>query len=139
MSHDQNGNIMSRINQIQEKRQLGKKKILKIVYERVRNKILEYENLRATMCIFHIPDQLPDCPVTDIIEVSNWLISVLKKEGFTAMSMNGIELDIGESHLGRIGTKNDILIIWYKKEINIYNDSKVNLKGIYEDSGSFDF
>ena len=125
-------NIMAKIKNIRESRNLGKQKILRELYNKVCSKILEYEKSKTSMCIFHIPDYIPDCPAVNVPEAANWLMTTLNNEGFKTMSLEGTILDIEVGKLGRLGTVNDILIIWTYKESNIYLESKINFNEMYD-------
>jgi len=71
-----------KLNNIRDMRQIHKLEIFKLVLQKCYNKINTYSDKGYSYCFYIVPEYIFGIPRYDTLHCANFLLKVLKKEGF---------------------------------------------------------
>ena len=71
-----------RLNNVRDKRELNKLEIYKLVLEKCYNKINNYSDKGYGYCFYIVPEYIFGIPKYNTLHCANFLIKILKHEGF---------------------------------------------------------
>ena len=71
-----------KLNNVRDKREIHKLQIYKLVLEKCYNKINTFSDKGYSYCFYIVPEYIFGVPRYDTLQCSNFLLKILKKEGF---------------------------------------------------------
>lgn len=105
-----------KLNNVRDKREINKLEIYKLVLEKCYHKINTFSDKGYSYCFYIVPEYIFGIPRYDTLQCANFLIKILKHEGFIVSYTYPNLIFIVWEHIPSEVTKNALLVENTNKE-----------------------
>ena len=105
-----------KLNNVRDKREINKLEIYKLVLEKCYHKINTFSDKGYSYCFYIVPEYIFGIPRYDTLQCANFLIKILKDEGFIVSYTYPNLIFIVWEHIPSEVTKNALLVENTNKE-----------------------